>query len=192
MPSIERFDGRARRTASSSSDGHAAAGLSEGHAAAGDLLVLPARVPGSGRLRPARSHVQQEHASRRSARGRWSSSSASATRSSSPIRRSSARPGQMNNNYVHDLRNNLAAVDRRARSPRARRSHAAGDRRPQLRRVLGRQRHGPHAVLQGRHRRRRRLQPDADAARLPERAPRLCGRRRTSICRCRRSSTPTT
>ena len=41
-------------------DGDAAAGLSEGHAAAGDLLVLPARVPGSGGVRSPRSHVQQE------------------------------------------------------------------------------------------------------------------------------------
>ncbi len=62
-------------------------------------------------------------------------------------------PGQMNNNYVHDLRNNLAAVidelDRRALVDR----NAARDRRPQLRRVLDRQRDGAHAVLQGGHRR---------------------------------------
>ncbi len=65
--------------------------------------------------------------------------------------------------------------DRRARSPRPRRPHAAGDRRAQLRRVLGGQRDGAHAVLQGGHRRRRRLQPHADADRLPERAPRPLG-----------------
>ena len=61
------------------------------HAAAGAVLVLPARVRDAGGLRPPRSHVQQERASPTSARARWSTSSASATRSSSPTRRSSAR-----------------------------------------------------------------------------------------------------
>ena len=84
--------------------------------------------------------------------------------------------GQMNNNYVQ----------RSAQQPLGRRStssiaaalvdrHAARDRRPQLRRVLDRERDGAHAVLQGGHRRRRRLQPHADAARLPERAARPVG-----------------
>ena len=83
--------------------------------------------------------------------------------------------GQMNNNYVNDLRNDLAAtideLDKRQLIDRT----AAGDRRPQLRRVLDRQRDGQHAVLQGRHRGRRRLQPHADADRLPERAARPVG-----------------
>ena len=65
--------------------------------------------------------------------------------------------------------------DRRTRSPGDRRPHAAGDRRPQLRRVHDGQRDGAHAVLQGRHRGRRRLQPHADAARVPERAARPLG-----------------
>ncbi len=60
---------------------------------------------------------------------------------------------------------------RRARQAATDRPHAPGDRRPQLRRVLDRQRDGQHAVLQGRNRRRRRLQPHAHAARLPDRAP---------------------
>ena len=64
---------------------------------------------------------------------------------------------------------------RRARQARPRGSHAARHRRPQLRCVLDRQRDGAHAVLQGGHRRRRRLQPHADPARVPERAPRPLG-----------------
>ena len=61
--------------------------------------------------------------------------------------------GQQNNNYVNDLRNDLSAVidelDRRAIIDR----NTARDRRAQLRRVHHGQRHGPHAVLQGRDRR---------------------------------------
>ena len=49
-------------------------------------------------------------------------------------------------------------------------------RRPQLRRVHDGQPAGAHAVLQGRHRRRRRLQPHADADDVPGRAPQLLGR----------------
>ena len=48
--------------------------------------------------------------SRTSARCRSSSSCGSATPSSRTTRRSSAPTGQMNNNYVNDLRNNLAAT----------------------------------------------------------------------------------
>ncbi len=83
--------------------------------------------------------------------------------------------GQQNNNYVNDLRNDLAAaideLDRRG----ADRPDAARDRRPQLRRVLDGERDGQHAVLQGGHRGRRRLQPHADAVRLPERAAHAVG-----------------
>ena len=86
---VERPDGFKFRV-----DRDAAAGLSEGHAAAGDLLVLPARVPGPGGVRPAGPHVQQEHVPGLRHCARWSSSSASATPSSSPTRRSSARPGR--------------------------------------------------------------------------------------------------
>ena len=79
---------------SSASTVHAAAGLSERHEAAGALLVLSARVRRSGRLRPARPHVQQELVPdvRHALDGVLHR--ASATPSSSPTRRSSARPGR--------------------------------------------------------------------------------------------------
>ena len=97
--------------------------------------------------------------------------------------------GEMNNNYVDDLRNNLAAtideLDKRAIIDR----HRLG---------IGGHSYGAfstvnamvqHAVLQGRHRRRRRLQPHAHAERLPDRAPRpVAGAERISTCR--RSCTP--
>ena len=66
----------------------------KGNAAAGDLLVLSARVPGSGRVRPARSHVQQEHLPGLRDAVDGSSSSASATPSSNPTHRSSGPPGR--------------------------------------------------------------------------------------------------
>ena len=163
----------------------------KGHAAAGDLLVLPARVPGSGRVRPARSDVQQElvpglrHAldgvpRPPRLRGRRA-------------RLADRRPGRADEQQLRARpAQQPRGGHRRARQARAGRPDAAGDRRPQLRRVLDGQRDGPHAVLQGRHRRRRRLQPHADAARLPERAPRPLGSAERLPRRCRRSSTRTT
>ena len=135
----------------------------------------PARVPGPGLVRSPRSHVQQERLPhlRHAVDGVLRPSRLRGRRAR--LARSSVREGQMNDNYVHDLRNNLSAVidelDRRALVDR----DAAGDRRPQLRRVLDGQRDGAHAVLQGGHRRRRRLQPHADADRLPDRASRPVG-----------------
>ena len=83
--------------------------------------------------------------------------------------------GKMNDNYEHDLRNNLAAVidelDRRQivdRNKLAIGGHSYGA-------FSDGQRDGAHAVLQGRDCRRRRVQPHADAAGVPERAARPLG-----------------
>ena len=65
-----------------------------GHAAAGAVLVLPARVRDAGGLRPAGSHVQQERVRELRHAVDGVLRRASATRSSSPTRRSSARRGR--------------------------------------------------------------------------------------------------
>ena len=72
----------------------AAAGLPGGHAAAGAVLVLPARVRRPGGRTTVRIARSTRTRSRTSARARWSTSCASATPSSSPTRRSSARRGR--------------------------------------------------------------------------------------------------
>ena len=57
------------------------------------VLVLPARVPGSGVVRPARPHVQQEQLPELRVRS-MEFFVRMATRSSSPTRRSSGPPGR--------------------------------------------------------------------------------------------------
>ena len=100
--------------------------------------------------------------------------------------------GQMNNNYVNDLRNDLAAtideLDRRGLADRTR--LAIGGHSYGAFSTVNAMVHTP--FFKAGHRRRRRLQPHADPDRVPERAARSVGGAATSTCRCRRSSTRTT
>ena len=159
--------------------------------AAGALLVLPARVRDAGRVRPPGSHIQQERVHRlrhaldgvfrppRLRRGR--------------ARHADRRPAGADEQQLRERSAQRPVGDnRRARSPRYRGPAAPGDRRPQLRRILDRERDGAHAVLQGGHRRRRRLQPHADSAGLPDRASRSVGGAERLPRPCRHSSMRTT
>ena len=87
--------------------------------------------------------------------------------------------GQMNNNYVNDLRNDLAAtideLDRRALIDRTR--LAIGGHSYGAFSTVNAMVHTP--FFKAGHRGRRRLQPDAHADRLPERAARPVGGART-------------
>ena len=85
-------------------------------------------------------------------------------------------PGETaNDTYVQQLvASAQAAVDKAVRDGRHR-SRSRGRRRPQLRRLHDRQPAGALRHLPRRHRAQRRLQPHADAVRLPERTAHVLG-----------------
>ena len=85
-------------------------------------------------------------------------------------------PGETaNDTYVQQLvASAQAAVDKRGQ-PGRHRSRSRRRRRPQLRRVHDREPAGALRHLPRRHRAQRRLQPHADAVRLPERAAHVLG-----------------
>ena len=112
----------------------------------------PREFAGSGRVRPARSHVQQELVP-------GLRDAVDGVPRPPRLRRRRARFADRRTGRADEQQlrprspQQSRGGHRRARQAGDRRPDAARDRRPQLRCVLGGQRDGPHAVLQGRDRR---------------------------------------